>query len=222
MAAPPTADVRTVVFDIDGTLLDSATGILAGFRHSLESVGVPAPDEAELRTHLGPPLHEFLVTAGVGADRLDEAARAYHTYYLADGLRQASPYPGVEALLASLAAAGITLATASAKRTPTAEAIVAVHGLDRYFTLIGGTDATLLSKAHTIGDVLRRLDADPARTIMVGDRHHDVVGAHTCGVRVVGALWGYGGRAELTAAGADWLASDADDLGRLLRASAEW
>ena len=67
MTAAEPADIRVVVFDIDGTLLDSATGILAGFGRALAAGGVPVPDEASLRVHLGPPLRDFL--ALVGGDR---------------------------------------------------------------------------------------------------------------------------------------------------------
>ena len=101
---PAPAAVRTVVFDIDGTLLDSAAGILAGFQHALRAGGVAVPAESELRVHLGPPLRDFLTLAGVPEDRLDGAAQAYHEFYLAEGLRQAAPYDGVEGELASAGA----------------------------------------------------------------------------------------------------------------------
>ncbi len=210
------AGVRTVVFDIDGTLLDSAAGILAGFRHALEAGGVSAPAEAELRVHLGPPLRDFLTLAGVAPELLDEAAQTYHDFYLAEGLQQAAPYAGIEPLLSRLAEAGVTLATASAKRTTTAQAILAAHGLAPFFTVIGGTDETHLTKAQTIAAVLTELAADPASTIMVGDRSHDIDGAHTVHVDAIGALWGYGVEDELAAAGADWLAEDVAACGRLL------
>ena len=64
--------------------------------------------------------------------------------------------------------------------------------------------------------MLTDLAADPDRTIMVGDRQHDIEGAHACGVRAIGARWGYGVSDELTEAGADWLADDAVTAGRLL------
>lgn len=214
-AAAP-ADLGLVVFDIDGTLLDSAAGILAGFRVALAAGGVDVPDEQSLRVHLGPPLREFLTLSGVASDRLDRAAEAYHDFYLADGLRRAAPYPGVSTLLARLQDLGVVLATASAKRTTTAEAIIGAHGLAPYFTVIGGTDQTRLTKAETLAGVLAELSADPARTIMVGDRHHDIEGAHACGVRAVGARWGYGVGDELDEAAADWLVDDLDELGRLL------
>ena len=213
---PAPAGVTTVVFDIDGTLLDSAAGILAGFQRALQAGGVAVPAETELRVHLGPPLRDFLTLAGVAPERLDGAAQAYHDFYLAEGLRQAEPYAGVEALLTRLQAAGVTLATASAKRTTTARAILAAHGLAPFFTAIGGTDETHLTKAQTIAAVLTELAADPAETIMVGDRHHDIDGAHAVDVRAVGALWGYGIEGELAAAGADWLAQDVSTCGRVL------
>lgn len=206
----------TVVFDIDGTLLDSAPGILDGFEVALAAGGVAVPERASLRAHLGPPLPEILTLSGVAADRAGEAARAFHDFYLRDGMRRAAPYPGIEALLRRLSAAGVTLATASAKHTETARAIVAEHRLDSYFAVIGGIDGARLTKAQTLAGVLAELAADPATTIMVGDRHHDIEGAHACGVRAAGALWGYGVGDELASAGADWLAADVADLGRLL------
>ena len=122
----------------------------------------------------------------------------------------------MEDLLHRLTAGGATLATASAKRTATAQAILAAHGLAPYFAVIGGTDEIRQTKAETIAGVLAELAADPTTTIMVGDRHHDIDGAHTAGVRAVGALWGYGVEGELAAAGADWLAQDVAACGRLL------
>lgn len=215
-ATAPIPAVETVVFDVDGTLLDSAPGILAGFGKALVAGGLVAPDAARLRVYLGPPLREFLTTYGVAADRLDSAAQAYHDFYLAEGLHQARPYAGIEDLLQRLRVAGVRLATATAKRTTTAQAIVAAHGLASYFTLVAGTDETRLTKADTLAGVLSELDADPATTIMVGDRRHDIAGAHACGVRAVGAGWGYAVDDELIEAGAVWVVGDVETLGRLL------
>jgi phosphoglycolate phosphatase len=213
---PQVRGVDTVVFDVDGTLLDSAPGILAGFQKALVAGGIVAPDADRLRPYLGPPLREFLITSGVAPDRLDSSAQAYHDFYLAEGLHQARPYPGVEDLLQRLTSAGLRLATATAKRTTTARAIIDAHGLASYFTLVAGTDEARLSKADTLAGVLADLGADPATTIMVGDRRHDVEGAHACRVRAVGAGWGYAVGDELTTAGADWVVDDVQALGQLL------
>ena len=208
--------ITTVVFDIDGTLLDSAAGILAGFQRALVAGGVAVPTESELRVHLGPPLPDFLRTAGVTQERLAVAIQAYRDFYLAEGIWQARPYDGVTALLERLTAAGYQLATASAKRTTIAEAIVTAHGLAPYFAVIGGTDQTRHTKADTLGYVLTELGAEPGETIMIGDRHHDIDGAHACGIRAIGARWGYGVADELVRAEADWLADDVAELARLL------
>lgn len=216
MRTPAPAGVRVVVFDIDGTLLDSAAGILAGFGVALAAGGVAVPDEASLRIHLGPPLRDFLSFSGVAAERIDEAAQAYHDYYLTDGLRRSTAYPGIETLLRRARAAGLRLATASAKRSSTARAIITEHGLAPYFEVIGGTDEHRLTKAETLAGVLSDLSAEPTRTIMVGDRRHDIEGAHACGVRAIGVRWGYGVGDELAEAGADWLADDVATVGRLL------
>lgn len=208
--------VTTVVFDIDGTLLDSAEGILDGFEVALVAGGVPVPERASLRVHLGPPLRDILTMSGVAPDRVAGAVQAYHDFYHRDGLRRATPYPGIKALLQRLRAGGVVLGTASAKRVDTARAIIAEHGLARYFTVVGGTDDHRVTKAQTLAGVLTELAADPMTTIMVGDRRHDVEGAHACGVSAVGALWGYGVADELARAGADSLVADAAELGRLL------
>lgn len=208
--------ITTVVFDIDGTLLDSAAGILAGFQRALVAGGVDAPAEHELRVHLGPPLQDFLLTAGVAPARLPGAAQAYHDFYLAEGIWQAAPYDGIVPLLDRLTAAGYRLATASAKRTGTAQAIVTAHGLAPYFEVIGGTDQSRRTKAETLAFVSAELGSDPAETVMIGDRHHDIEGAHACGIRAVGVRWGYGVDDELVRAGADWLLDEVTELGRLL------
>ncbi|MFT4165950.1 MAG: HAD-IA family hydrolase [Microlunatus sp.] len=208
--------IATVVFDIDGTLLDSATGILAGFRRALAAGGVDAPTEAELRVHLGPPLQDFLLGAGVTQERLAGSIQAYRDFYLAEGMWQAAPYEGIVSQLDRLVAAGYRLATASAKRQPIAEAIVTAHGLAPYFEVIGGTDHSRLTKAQTLAYVSAQLGADPAETVMIGDRHHDIEGAHACGIRAVGVRWGYGVDDELARAGADWLLDEVTELGRLL------
>lgn len=208
--------ITTVVFDIDGTLLDSATGILAGFRRALAAGGVDVPTEAELRVHLGPPLQDFLLGVGVTQERLAGSVQAYRDFYLAEGMWQAAPYEGIVSQLDRLVAAGYRLATASAKRQQIAEAIVSAHGLAPYFEVIGGTDESRLTKAQTLAFVSAQLGADPTETVMIGDRQHDIEGAHACGIRAVGVRWGYGVDDELARAGADWLLDEVTELGRLL------
>lgn len=199
---------RAVVFDIDGTLLDSAPGIVAGFQHALRSVGVTPPSETELRSDLGPELRAHLATLGVAPAVLPQAIAAYRSYYLQFGIQRAVAYAGVVELLESLRGS-VLLGTATAKRTDTGEAILALHRLAGQFQVVNGTDDLRTTKPETIAYTLERLrlltgeTLSPAEVVMVGDRHSDISGGQSCGVRTVGVSWGYGSRAELAAAAPD-------------------
>lgn len=202
---PGSSGVRAVVLDVDGTVVDSADGIVAGFRHAIAAVDVTPPDEATLRSDLGPPLQVLLPAHGVPADRLDEAVAAYRAFYLREGLRRATPYAGVVDALTALAAR-VPLGTATAKRTDTALATLEAHGLARFFTVVNGLADDHPSKAETLAQTLSLLGGPaPADVVMVGDRHSDVAAGQAVGTRTVGVLWGYGSRDELEAAGADVL-----------------
>ena len=178
---------------------------MAGFRHALESVGVDPPDDATLRSDLGPPLVELLPALGVPAGRLTEAVDAYRAFYLQDGLHRASVYDGVVDALTVLAER-LPLGTATAKRTDTAVATLEAHGLSGFFSVVNGLGEDESSKAQTLTRTLQLMGGlDPAEVLMVGDRGSDVVAGRRVGTRTVGVLWGYGSRAELEAAGADVL-----------------
>jgi phosphoglycolate phosphatase len=187
-----------VVFDIDGTLLDSAPGIIAGFQHALRSVGFSPPDAETLRLDLGPPVEQIFTALGLASHDLGAAVLAYRAFYLAQGLQQSRPYDGVVALLERLSHSGVTMATATAKRTEVAQAIVDHHGLGHFFRVVNGTDDLHRTKTETLTHTLELLGHPaPDRVVMVGDRHSDVTAAVSCGVLPVAVTWGYGSSAEL-------------------------
>ena len=193
-----------VVFDIDGTLLDSATGIIAGFQHALRSVGFEPPDAATLRLDLGPPVGQIFTALGLPAADLQAAVLAYRTFYLAQGLQQSTPYDGVLDVLEELNAAGVVLATATAKRTEIARAIIEHHGLTHFFAVVNGVDEQHHTKTATLGHTLRLLDRpDTRQVVMVGDRHSDITAAQNCDVLPIAVTWGYGSSDELRATGAE-------------------
>jgi phosphoglycolate phosphatase len=197
--------VSAVVFDVDGTLLDSADGIVAGFAHALRSVGVEPPDDTTLRSDLGPPLDVQLTSLGLAPPLVTEAVLAYRAFYLREGRFLAAPYSGIREVLATLGAR-LPLGTATAKRTDAALATLQAHDLDAAFAVVNGIDDNRTTKAETIAHTLDLLGGpDPGRVVMVGDRHSDITGAQACGVRTAGVLWGYGSRSELEGAGADVL-----------------
>jgi len=218
MIIPPDR-LAAVIFDIDGTLLDSAAGIVAGFRHALHSVGFTPPCDEVLRSDLGPPVGPYFTSLGLGDELLERAVAAYRSYYRAEGMHQAAAYPGIVELLDALPRT-LGLGTATAKRTEIAEDILGANHLAGYFAAINGTDERRTTKAETIARTLELLGhPNPSTVMMVGDRHSDIAGAQACGLVSVGVTWGYGSRAELVEAGADTLV---DRPGALLDLVRRW
>ena len=213
---PRWSGVRAVVLDVDGTVLDSVDGIVAGFRNALASVGVTPPADDVLRSDVGPPLVTLLPALGVPPERLAEAVAAYRSFYLHEGLHQARPYAGVREVLERLGAE-LSTGTATAKRTDVAVAILEAHGLAGCFDVVNGLADDHPTKAATLTQTLDLLGGiDPAEAVMVGDRHSDVVAGRAVGTRTVGVLWGYGSRSELEDAGADVLLEHPSELVDLL------
>lgn len=206
-------------FDLDGTLTDSASGILNGVQLALEHFGLRPPRES-LTFFIGPPLLEsFAVYFPGEPDKARTALRIYREYYREQGMFENSVYPGMADLLADLTTAGVRVHLATAKPEPFARIIVEHFGLLPYFTVLAG--AELDGPRHDKTDVLRyalRLAELPpeARPLMIGDRHHDVEGAQAVGLPCAGVLYGYGSREELAGAGAEHLCDSVDGLRRLL------
>ncbi|TFV60529.1 HAD family hydrolase [Mycobacterium sp. PS03-16] len=189
---------QLVLFDLDGTLTDSAQGIVASFRHALGEVGVPVPDGDLASRIVGPPMHHTLRSLGLG-ERADAAIAAYRADYTTRGWSMNRTFDGIPALLADLQAAGVRLAVATSKAEPTAQRILAHFGLDGYFEVIAGAsvDGVRATKADVVAYALERLRPLPDRVVMVGDRWHDVEGAAEHGIDTVVVGWGYG-RADFT------------------------
>lgn len=203
-----------VLFDLDGTVSDSASGILGALRHAFAVNGVPPLDAQTERALLGPPFYESLPPL-VGEERLWPVIEAYRAHYGAGGMFDTTVYDGIPDVLAAAARAGARLAIATSKPENYAVPIVEHLGLADYFETVGGDepDGTLPTKALVIDKVLGRLGPiDPNLVLMVGDREHDVYGAREHGIRCVGAGWGYGVPGELTAAGADPICAKPRDL----------
>jgi phosphoglycolate phosphatase len=203
---------RTALFDLDGTLTDSAPGIIASITAALLAVGhVPDPD-LDLRWVIGPPIDGVMarLLGEDGTRRVAEAVSLYRQFYGESGLLANALYPGVAGMLDSFAAAGFALCLATSKRRVFAERILARLGIaGRFRGIYGSEDGGKLDhKPALIAHILGREGVRPTDAVMIGDRRFDIEGAHANGVRAIGVTWGYGHVAELQAAGADALATD--------------
>ena len=184
---------QLVIFDLDGTLTDSADGVVASFRHALATIGAKVPDGDLAERVVGPPMHHTLASMGLG-ERADEAISAYRADYTSRGWAMNSVYDGIPPLLADLRAARIRLAVATSKAEPVARRILDHFGLTDHFDVIAGAsiDGTRASKADVVAYALSQLGTLPERVLMVGDRAHDVEGAAAHGIATVVVGWGYG------------------------------
>lgn len=207
------------LFDLDGTLIDSEHGITACVKHALARLDVPAPAHAELRRWIGPPLrHSFAPLLGHDAERIEAAVEYYHERFNTLGWREHEIYPGIELLIEQLRGAGHQLAVVTSKPHRHAAPIVAHLPFGDAFLRLYGPhpDSAHSEKATMIGEALADFGADPADTVMIGDRHFDIDGAVANRIRGFGVLWGFGSRAELEQAGAHAIAATPDELAGLL------
>lgn len=188
-----TARPQLVIFDLDGTLTDSAEGIVSSFRHALAAVGAPVPDGDLAGMVVGPPMPHTLAGMGLG-EHTDAAIAAFRADYTTRGWAMNRLFDGVAGLLAELRASGVRLAVATSKAEPTARRILAHFGLDEHFEVIAGAspDGTRAAKRDVLAHALAQLDPIPERVVMVGDRSHDVEGAAEHGIDTVVVGWGYG------------------------------
>ena len=208
----------TIFFDLDGTLTDSAPGILNAVRFALEGVGMPVPPEKELMRFIGPPLTTELQAAfGIGGEEAAALVRRFQVYFKKDGMFENRVYDGVPDMLERLLASGRRAAVTTSKPEPFARTILEHFGLSHYFTAIVGSaldERTRATKAEVVAQALETLK--PERVLLVGDRCHDVEGAHANAIPCLGVLYGYGSREELSEA--EYIAESVEALSEMLAA----
>jgi phosphoglycolate phosphatase len=211
---------RLVLFDLDGTLVDSAPGIGASVRFAASELGLPEPTPQQLRALIGPPLQDgFAMTFGLTGDDVDRAVTAYRAHYSAGAMLDAPPYPGIPELLSALVGDGMVLAVATSKPEPFAVRILEHAGLLLHFASVHG--ATLDGRVrHKDQVVAAALAAHPHRrdAVLVGDRAQDVLGAAVHGLPCIGAGWGPAEDGELERAGAAAIAAAPAEVRSLLAA----
>lgn len=208
---------KTILFDLDGTLTDSGSGIMNCARLALETYGIPIPDDSILRTIVGPPLDASLLRLGIPKEHLADAIKVFRKRYSDVGKYENFPYPGIADLLAELKAEGHTLFVATSKPECMALDIMEHFGLSPYFTKICGAslDSSRSSKEAVIAYLIQ-LCGKTDHMIMVGDTAFDVIGAKAHGIPTIGVCWGYGEAEDMKKAGAAALADSMEQLHTLL------
>ena len=187
-----------ILFDVDGTLIDSAPGILNTLETVFRDMGVDLTN-VNLRRYIGPPLRKSFAEHFSDPAKIEEATERYRVIYHEKGSHEGGAYPGVPEMLRRLKDAGFTLCTATCKPTEVVTPILEEQGIAGYFAFVGG--ASMDESRDTKTDVIRYVLSQPAlqgkRVLMVGDRSDDLQGAANCGLDAAGVLYGYGSREEL-------------------------
>jgi phosphoglycolate phosphatase len=207
-----------VLLDLDGTLIDSQPGILASCLAALRTLGHEPDETFDVRSAIGPPLEDMMqiLLRSYGDDRVDEAVAAYRRHYGESGFLGSVPYPGIGKSLQEMKRTGLRIYLATSKRAIFANRILDHLKFAAYFDGIYGSvpSGELDHKPELLAHIVSKHSLSPSRSLMVGDRRHDISGAHAVGMRGLGVLWGYGARDELETAGADQLVESPSDLAR--------
>lgn len=187
-----------ILFDVDGTLIDSAPGIINTLEEVFSQMGVDTTN-VDLRRYLGPPLRKSFGEHFADPALIEKATGLYRDSYAVKGSHECTPYSGAAGMLRRLKDAGLLLCTATSKPTAVVTPILEEKGLAPFFDFIGG--ASMDESRDTKTEVVRYVLAQPMmqgkRVLMVGDRNDDMRGAADCGLDAAGALYGYGSREEL-------------------------
>ena len=203
-----------ILFDLDGTVFDTAEGITKCVQYALGKMDISAELD-ELMCFAGPPLVEmFMQKYGMSEKDALYATELYRERYLPIGWAECSPFDGMHELMQRLRAAGKKLAVATSKPERLARQILEHYSMTDDFDLVCGSefDGTRGQKWEVIDFVLKSFGIEPEDAIMVGDRKYDVIGAKKCGLDCVGVRFGYAEPNELEEHGAVYIAETADDL----------
>lgn len=210
---------QNLLFDLDGTLTDSAEGITKCVQYGLKALGIDEPDLKKLYVFIGPPLRDsYMEYYGLTREQAEFGVEKYRERYTDTGIWENKAYAGILELLHDLNAAGFRCGMATAKPEVYALRIADHFGFDKELESISGCglDGKTDKKEMVIAKALKKWgivsDEDKAKTVLIGDRKEDVRSAHANGIACIGAGWGFGSFEELEEAGADAYIQSVDEL----------
>lgn len=211
--------IQNLLFDLDGTLVDSRDTISASLSYALDQVGLPSGVDGRIDTVIGTSLLDiFCNEYEMDQAQAEIAIDHYREHY--DELRQAGThiYPDIECVLQHLRKAGFRLYIATVKPTAIAEKVLEDMQLREHFDGVAGSSMghERRDKSSIIAHALNKYELDPIRSMMIGDRGQDIAGAQDNGLRSMAVSYGFGSMEELQAAGPDHIAGRATDIATIL------
>jgi phosphoglycolate phosphatase len=209
------ANVALIIFDLDGTLVDTSEDLAASLNFAVTPLGIEALSVAETVALVGEGLSRLIEKILEPLGLMEYCAitmKKFLEHYSVHLTDKSKPYPGVAKSLESLKKSGVAMAVLSNKREDLSRRLLDALGLAGYFALIAGSDTVPEKKPspEAVRFVLRKFGCEPADALMVGDSSYDIEAARNAGVKVAAAAWGF--RARETLSGADYLIESMEDL----------
>lgn len=204
-----------IFFDLDGTITDSQEGILNSIIYALKKMNRDIPNRATLRKMIGPPLiNGFADILQIPDDELETAVDFYREYFSKKGLFENRVYDGIPDLLKQLQKEKHTLAIATSKPEIFAATILEHFQLNQYFSnIVGATlDGSLSQKDEILAQAILNVQANPKKSVMIGDRKHDIIGAKINNISSIGVTWGFGSLDELRQNGANEIVNQPNEI----------
>ena len=188
--------IKNVIFDLDGTLLDTSKGILDSVRYTIAALNYSELSYEELLTFVGPPIQlSFMRHFGCDAETAQRATDIFRNYYKNFALLRAIPYEGIYDLCYELKNRGMKLAVATYKREDYALTLLQHFKFDKYCNPMYGADGNnQLKKKDIVRMCMLEMGATPDNTVLVGDTEHDALGAIEAGVAFLAVTYGFGFR----------------------------
>ncbi len=211
--------VRNILFDLDGTLIDTGEGIMKCAAYSLKEIGIEVDDYHSLAFFVGPPLvYTYTKRYGVDMDKAKELVKKYRERYNPVGVYECEPYPGVRECLERLRSDGYRLYVASSKPEHMCRLLLDHFDLSRYFEDVAGStpDGRIDTKSQVLTELLRRNSGSVSgfisQAILIGDTKFDITGANDVGISSLGVSFGYGSPDEMRDLGAAAIADTMKDI----------
>jgi len=211
---------KYILFDLDGTLTDPKVGITKSVKYALNKNNIEVESLDDLIKFIGPPLKEsFMEFYSFDKERANKAIEYYREYFKDKGIFENEVYEGMPELLRDLKSNGFIIAIATSKPTVFAERIVEHFALKEYFNIVVGSnlDGSRTNKGEVISYVLEQLNINNLEeVVMIGDRKHDIIGAHKNNIDSIGVLYGYGDLEEFQEVAPKHVVGSVSDLYKLI------
>jgi phosphoglycolate phosphatase len=210
---------HNVLFDLDGTLTDPYEGIANSIKYALNKFNIVEHNDHKLKSFIGPPLEQsFMEYYHFNKNEAKKAIEFYREYYAVKGIYENKLYHGIEVVLKTLNNKNINCIVATSKLEEYAVNVLQHFNIDLYFNYVVGSnlEGTLTEKEEIIKYIIEKYKLEKEKTIMVGDRKYDIIGAKNNGIDSIGVLYGYGTKKELEEAKPTCLCNDINWLLELL------